>query len=201
MNDKFVLQDERLLDDVETIKVFADERRLKVLQLMNRPNTVKAVAAALDMPPSKLYYHVNLLVEHGLLSVVDHNIESGIVEKVYQVTARHFRLVNPLLAGDAMSADASAAVFGTLLDETRTGFLRALTDRDPAEGTPPRHPFLSQKLFRLTDDQLSMLHTRLDQLIQDVTAYGVENADSAEPTFALTVAFYKKPEDVVDDTR
>ena len=33
---------ERLIDDVETIKVFADERRLRILELMRQPTTVKA---------------------------------------------------------------------------------------------------------------------------------------------------------------
>lgn len=185
-------QDELFLRDVETIKVFADERRLAILERMRRPNTVKAVAAALDLAPAKLYYHVNLLVEHGLLRVVDHNIDSGIVEKVYQVTARRFKLVNPLLAEPELPPDASAAVLGSLLSETRRDFLAALAARDAAEGTPPRHPFLSTKSFQLTEQQLTTLHARLAALMQDVAALGAADADANAPTYTLTVAFFKR---------
>lgn len=80
----------------EAVKVFADSLRLKILRLMERPTTVKAVANALQMPVTKLYYHVNLLAQHGLIQVVDQNLESGIVEKVYQLSARQFKLANPI---------------------------------------------------------------------------------------------------------
>lgn len=195
MSDPAPLADEMELRDVETIKVFADARRLQILELMRRPTTVKAVGEALDTPPSKLYYHVNLLLEHGLIQVVDHNIDTGIVEKVYQVTARRFRLTNPLVSGGAVPDEASAALFSAMLDETRRGFLQAFAGRDSAESTPPRHPFLSRKEFRLTEAQLTALHARLDALIQDVTALGAANEAGTEPAYALTVVFYRQPDD------
>ncbi|MEZ4639355.1 MAG: helix-turn-helix domain-containing protein [Caldilineaceae bacterium] len=183
--------DEMVIDDVETIKVFADERRLQILERMREPTTVKIIAQALDTPPTKLYYHVNMLHQHGLIQVVGQNLESGIVEKIYQVTARRYRLINPLIAGERYSDEAAAAIFGSLLADTRREFLTALSQRDPAEDTPPRHPFLSKKEFRLTDAQLTALHSKLDALIREVTALGEENLESGEAAFGLTVAFYR----------
>ena len=185
---------ERWLHDVETIKVFADTLRLQILKLLETPTTVKAVAAALDLPPAKLYYHINLLQKHGLIGVVGQNLESGIVEKIYQVTARQFKLVNPLIAGKDFPPEAADAIFGSLLTETMQGFQQALTRRDPNEGEPPRHPFLSKKAFRLTDAQLTALHGQLDGLIQQVTALGADNADLDEPQYALTLVFYRTEE-------
>lgn len=182
---------ERWLRDVETIKVFADSLRLKIIQLMEEPTTVKQVAQALDLPPAKLYYHINLLQKHGLIQVVGHNLETGIVEKIYQVTARQFKLVNPLIAGSDFPPEAASALFSSMLEETAQGFLRALADRDPQEGEPPRHPFLSKKAFRLTDVQLTALHAQLDALIRQVTELGAENADSDEPQYELTLVFYQ----------
>jgi|694.fasta_scaffold141965_2 DNA-binding transcriptional ArsR family regulator len=182
---------ERWIHDVETIKVFADPLRLKIIRLMAQPTTVKAIADAVDLPAAKLYYHVNLLQKHELIQVVGHNLESGIVEKVYQVTAAQFKLVNPLLAGNDFPVEAADAIFTDMLQTATEGFQRALATRDKSEGTPPRHPFLSQKAVRLTNDQLTTLHERLDALIKEVTALAHANEATAEPCYELTVVFYK----------
>lgn len=178
--------------DLETIKVFADPLRLRIIKLMQTPQTVKAIAAVLEIPAAKLYYHVNLLHKRNLIQVVDQNLESGIVEKVYQVTARQFMLANPLLAGADFPTEAASAIFTDLLQETVQGFQQALAARDPHEATPPRHPFLSQKEVRLNDAQLTALHKRLDALIREVTVLAQENATTDEPRYELTVVFYKK---------
>lgn len=182
---------EQWIRDVETIKVFADPLRLKLIRLMAQPITVKTVADTLAIPAAKLYYHVNLLHKHGLIQVVGQNLESGIVEKVYQVTARQFKLVNPLLAGDDFPAGAADAIFTDMLQTATEGFQRAFAVRDKSEGTPPRHPFFSQKAARLTSAQLTAVHERLDALIKEVTALAQTNAATEEPLYELTVVFYK----------
>lgn len=195
MDHTFTPSAEQWIHDVETIKVFADPLRLKIIRLLAQPTTVKSIADTLAIPAVKLYYHINLLHKHGLIQVVDQNLESGIVEKVYQVTAKQFKLVNPLLAGSAFPPEAANAVFADMLQAAGEGLQRALVARDPSEATPPRHPFFSQKAMRLTDDQLTLLHSRLDALIQEVTALAQANAATADPLYELTVVFYKKVEE------
>ena len=192
MNNSAPLPSERWIHDLETIKVFADPLRLKMIRLLAKPTTVKAIADAVNMPASKLYYHVNLLQKHELIQVVGHNLESGIVEKVYQVTAAQFKLVNPLLAGNDFPVEAADAIFTDMLQTATEGFQRALATRDKNEGAPPRHPFLSQKAVRLTNNQLTTIHERLDALIKEVTALAQANAATEEPLYELTVVFYKK---------
>lgn len=183
---------EQWIHDVETIKVFADPLRLKIIRLMAQPITVKAIADTLAIPAAKLYYHVNLLHKHGLIQVVDQNLESGIVEKIYQVTARQFKLVNPLLAGAGFPAEAADAIFADMLQTAGEGLQRALAVRNQNTTIPPQHPFFSQKEVRLTKDQLSLLHSRLDALIKEVTALAQDNATAVDPLYELTVVFYKK---------
>lgn len=188
--------EEMWLHDVEAIKVFADPLRLEILKLMDSPTTVKTIGEQLDIPPSKLYYHVKLLLNQGLIRVVDHNLETGIVEKIYQVTARQFKLVNPLIAGEDFPTDAADALFTSMLNDTQREFSLAYKSRDKTEGTPPRHPFLTKKSFRLTDAQLTTLHSKLDTLIQEVTALGEENqALMDEDSYALTLVFYQQSSD------
>lgn len=188
--------EEMWIREVDTIKVVADPRRLKILHLMAKPITVKALAAEFDLPPSKLYYHVKLLEKHHLIEVVDHNIESGIVEKVYQTAARQFRLVNPLLEGDRVPGEAAEALFSTMLEETHRDFIDALNQPDPKEGVPPRHPFLSKKKIRLNDKQLTYVYQKLVALIEEAQKFEPTQNNDAENnsnTYDLTVAFYKNP--------
>jgi hypothetical protein len=44
---------------------------------------------------------------------------------------------------------------------------------------------------RLTNDQLTTLHERLDALIKEVTALAHANEATAEPCYELTVVLYK----------
>ena len=167
MSEPFEPADLVIIRDVETMRVVADSRRLKILQAMREPTTVKAIAKAMDSNTTKLYYHVKMLEEHGLITVVGINIESGIVEKSYQATARRFHIMNPILLGDSLPTEDAVAIFQNMFNEVQDGFTAALAERDPEEPTPPRHPFASRKQVRLTDEQLTEFHTRLDQLIKE----------------------------------
>ncbi|MEM7032884.1 MAG: winged helix-turn-helix domain-containing protein [Chloroflexota bacterium] len=192
MSDSHIeIKEEQWLTDVETIKVFADTLRLDIIEFMKTPKTVKEISAHTNIPASKLYYHINLLHKHDLIQVVRHNIEGNLVEKVYQVTAHQFKLVNPLLSGKVPDESATA-LFTSMLQATQRDFVQAYTNRDETEGTPPRHPFFSKKSFRLTETQLTALHTKLDALIQEVTDYGLTNDDVTDPLYELTLVFYRQ---------
>lgn len=183
--------DYQTITDVETIKVFADERRLAILAALRQPLTVKELADRLQTPQSQLYYHVNLLEKHGLIQVVATQIVSGIIEKQYQATARLFRIRNPMLMGDVITPDETFAVFASLLDETRAELQRAFQVMPPlAAGTPPLHPFVSKKEVHLTQEQLVAFHAQLNVLIKTCDQLTAAAADDATE-FRLSVAFYE----------
>ena len=185
--------EELIIRDVETMKVIADGLRLKLVKAMQQPTTVKAIAAALNMPPSKLYYHVNMMEKHGLIQVVGLNLESGIVEKQYQVTARRFKIQNPILMGESLEKDTAVSIWSNLLDETKEDFLQNYNLRDEST-QPPRYPFASKKAFHLTDDQLTEFHAKLDALIKETDRLAAVNQETEGEPFELTVIFYKQVE-------
>src|SRR5688572_10061938 len=77
-----------IVTDLETLKLISDPLRLRMLELLRgEPRTVKELARALGVAPTKLYYHVKLLLERELIRVAETRIVSGITEKRYQVTA------------------------------------------------------------------------------------------------------------------
>ena len=198
----------KIIDDLETIKMVADERRLALLRLLVKPQTVKEISAALEIPQSQLYYHVNLLEKHGLIQVVATSVVSGIIEKQYQATAQQFGIRNPLLMGGAISTEETSAFFSAALNETRNELRKAFANAAPrTTDEPPLHPFVSRKLLRLTPQQLIAFHTQLDGLIKEcdqLTATNDTDAqqstdDDAVQEFYLTVAFYQSVDDVTGE--
>ncbi len=109
------------ISDVETLRVLADPLRLRILETFDthpgQALTVKTIAAGLGEPVTKLYYHVNLLEEHGLLVVVEKRLVSGIVEKRYRLAAETIEVDRGLIGSSApgMAPDVQAildAIFG-----------------------------------------------------------------------------------------
>lgn len=94
----FVPADEFVVDNLDTLKVLADPLRIRMLDLMRDPCTVKQVATELKIPPTKLYYHITQLEKHGLIVLVDTRIVSGIIEKHYQTVAHTIRVKRQLLS-------------------------------------------------------------------------------------------------------
>lgn len=196
----------KTIEDLETIKILADERRLALLRLLVKPQTIKEAAAALGIPQSQLYYHVNVLEKHGLLQVVETHLVSGILEKQYQATAQQFHINNPMLMGGEITTEETSAFFSAALNETRNE-LRQVFHNAALRSTeePPLHPLLVRKPLRLTREQLRAFHARLAELVQECNRLQVEDdADRSAAShgeveeFYLTLAFYKSVDEVAD---
>jgi DNA-binding transcriptional ArsR family regulator len=68
----------------DRLKAVADPLRIRIgLLVLEAPRTVKEMAAALEVPATRLYYHVKILEEHGFIEVVDRRMVSGIEERRY----------------------------------------------------------------------------------------------------------------------
>jgi DNA-binding transcriptional ArsR family regulator len=75
-----------LADATARLKAMADPLRIRLgMLLLEGGRTVKELATALDVPPTRLYYHVRILEEHGLIEVVDRRMVSGIEERRYGI--------------------------------------------------------------------------------------------------------------------
>ena len=82
--------------DLETIKMVSDPLRLNLLHLVTaQARTVKQAADILHLEPHKLYYHMNLLEEHGLVHLVDQVIVGGVAEAVCEALALSEKLNLP----------------------------------------------------------------------------------------------------------
>jgi DNA-binding transcriptional ArsR family regulator len=125
----------RIVQDVETLKALADPVRLAILDLVmadyQRTWTAKDLATAIRMPPKKIYYHLGLLEQRGLLEVRDTAVVNGIIEKHYGAAQESitFQHGSPLAEPKNVSPDTTeemGQLVTTLFDEARTNIIDGL---------------------------------------------------------------------------
>ncbi len=188
--------EELVITDPDQLKALGDALRLQLLEVMGRRIrhgwSVKELADAIGTSQTKLYHHVNLLEERGLLRVAGTQVVSGIVERRYQPSARGFRLDKSLVSG----ADGGTAI-GRLLDvavtETRRQVLHSIARGviDPSDETPGRRLLLFRNRLRLRPDRVAAFAERLQALMDEEDAG--EEPDAIE--HGLLVVFYPMASD------
>src|SRR5215471_9517340 len=93
---------ERVVSDVDTLKALSDPVRLRILETMvQAPGdawTVKRLASALGVGPTKLYHHIAILEERELVRVAGTRVVSGIIETSYRIAQLSVRLDRAMLS-------------------------------------------------------------------------------------------------------
>ncbi|HET7727548.1 MAG TPA: helix-turn-helix domain-containing protein [Candidatus Limnocylindrales bacterium] len=186
---------ERLISDVETLRALSDPLRLRIIEAMvqrvDPPWTVKELASALDVPQTRLYHHVELLLERDLIRAVERRVVQGIIETRYAVAARSFRLDRRLFQGGSPEADAQVHevllhLFDLARDELEASIGAGLAL--PEEEAPDsKRTLLSKGLLRLRADRAAELRSRLTELL---AAYDDDDAGPDTAAYGLLVALY-----------
>ncbi len=78
------------IGDPEAFKVLYEPVRFQIVRLLDEPMTAKEIADSVDRPLTSLYYHLNLLSEHGLITVVEDRVSGRSVERVFRRSADAF---------------------------------------------------------------------------------------------------------------
>jgi len=188
--------------DLDTLRVLADPQRFRLVEAMaTRPReawTVKELARTVGATPTKLYYHMNLLEEHGLIVVTGSRLVSGILEKRYQVAADQLSVDRALFeTGDPAANETLHTVLSTILDTTqadiRAAIKAGIASLHHEEGDPEREPiFLSKGFARLSRARAVEFRARLRDLyaeFEEIPSGGARAAADRHP-YSLVVAFY-----------
>lgn len=188
------LAHEFVVDDLEVLKVIAHGTRLDILQSLRRPKTVKEIAKRLNLPATKLYYHVNLMEKHGLIQVVETNIVSGILEKKYQVTARNYRLQDGLLTESNTFSEEIDMMLSAIFSTTRSEIKRSIEAEQMKLNNEDKRGLLWHSGVQLTPAQFAKFYEQLEILLREMEAQSKQN-DAANlerdtNNFGITAAFY-----------
>jgi DNA-binding transcriptional ArsR family regulator len=181
----FVPAESYLVSDLETLKVLADPLRLRIRELMGKPTTVKQVAAKLDLPATKLYYHINLLEKHGLIVLVDTRVVSGIIEKHYQVAAHNVRVAKHLLSpGTDPAGEGLSLTIGSFFESARNELLQSVKEgivdwNDEGE----RHKGLSLQtsIMTLNEQEAAQFYREVESLFERYVELSRQNEEAMAP--------------------
>lgn len=194
-----------VIDDLDALRMLADPLRSHILELLIiEPLPVKQIAERLGLAPNKLYYHVNLLEQHGLIEVADTRMVSGIIEKTYRAVAESYTVDSQLISPRTEQGRESLfATVSAVLDATRDDLLRSLEARYAAGGPDAAHPartaMVNRSQKRLSQTDAKRFMRRLKRLVDDF-----DKADEPEPeaqTFGLTIVCYPSFYFPEDDTQ
>jgi DNA-binding transcriptional ArsR family regulator len=186
---------ERIVSDVETLKALSDPVRLRILETMiqaaDEAWTVKRIATALGVGPTKLYHHIAILEERDLIRVAGTRVVSGIIETSYRIAQLGVRLDRSLLSGSRAddAAEAIDDVLRTIFDTAREDVARAIRSgsmRIDPEGAPTMG-LLRQDLKRLTPARAAELKERLGALLEEYDGDTEASAAADAMAFGLLV--------------
>jgi DNA-binding transcriptional ArsR family regulator len=183
-------EDEVLLANLEQMKVLADPRRIRILELLGEERTTKQVAEILGEPPTRLYHHVAALERVGLIRLVRTRQSRGAMEKYYVAVAKAFSADPRLFTSrhGPQAAEATAAMAARFLDLTAED-LRAVLAQGESPDTLKERGALSYLEVRGTPREIKALHAKLAKLIESCGG-GAGKSRSGDSAYRLTIAFF-----------
>jgi DNA-binding transcriptional ArsR family regulator len=186
--------DSIILDTLEALRVYFDPMRMQIVQEMaNAPRTVQEIAEALDVPFTRLYYHIKMLEKHHIIQVVETRSMSGAVEeKYYQAAAKQYLVDRSLLTvvPNTEENPALEAVLHTIWDETRTDIVNSVRAGtiNLAETSPhPDSLMIRRGILRLSREQAAQLHADLNALFM---RYLEHDANRNDVYYAVAFGLY-----------
>jgi DNA-binding transcriptional ArsR family regulator len=183
------MQQVRIIDDLDTLKLIADPTRAAILELLAEPHSVSQLAAALDVPRTRLYHHIELLESKRLVKQVDERRVRGLTERFYALTAKVLRPSERLLRSGDVN-ERIDAVTTLLFDTTKADLRRSVNsgevDLDGKDGV--RRLGLGRSIAFLTPETAAEFIVELEALVARFDeAHG---QDEQSRPFALVWALY-----------
>jgi DNA-binding transcriptional ArsR family regulator len=194
-----------VVSDLEMLRLVSDPFRIQLLELLREaPRTVKELAATLGVPPTRLYYHINLLEEHGLIRVASSRLVSGILEKRYEVTASRLSVDRALLSPGKDAETGLGTHLSFVLDESKAEIARAFraglidaSSHNIADGGL----VLGRSWLRLSPAQAAELDERIGTIFEEYKAAQAQTDGPDRRNYELLIGFYPTAprEQIVDD--
>lgn len=173
---------------MEQVRLLTDPARLELVRAFaERPRTTKQVADLLDVPPTRLYRHVDALLEAGLLELVAERPKRGTVERYLRAVARRFEVDPALFARSGTGGE--GAGLGAILRGVEEDVSRALADA--SESSDP--PLVAHAQLVGSPARVARLRAKLAELLEDMGDEGDDDPGEGEVVYGCLIALYPKP--------
>jgi DNA-binding transcriptional ArsR family regulator len=170
----------------------ADPLRLRVLTLLmgdhERSWTVKEIATALEQSATKLYHHMNLLEQAGLIRDVETRLVSGIVEHRYASGQRGLEF-DDALYGSPETRDASIANVSYMVDEARDHLVSYLA----SHSADTDRVMLAKSRLRLTPEEADELRAAMSALLDRYRGKRDSKSRRTAPRTEVLIVVHPEP--------
>jgi predicted ArsR family transcriptional regulator len=174
------------IKDLEQVRLLADPLKLQLLQAFAEASkSTKQVAAELGEPVTKLYRHVDALLDSGLLEVVKEKQKRGTIERTLRAVARRFEADHSLFANDAGQEGTIAAREMLRLSEAEILDVLAKSREDDR-----RQMIITRIRGRASPEKIAELQATLNQWLDSVTNCD-QSPDGDAKEIGGLIAFYQ----------
>lgn len=175
------------IEDIEVFEVLNNRFRHQILRQLVTPQPVKTLATRLDVPVTRLYYHVNLLLGAGLVRVVEERKAGAILEKVFQTTAMSFQPGARLLQSERPPDELARIAVAIVLDPARLDAEAHLSRQFEVGAMDDEPGAFVRGQRRMSKAKAAALAEKINELLDMMEDGDDGDDDTAE--FSLSVVF------------
>jgi len=179
------------LENLEQVKAMAHPIRLQILELLrDEPLTTMQVATILNEKPTRLYHHVDLLDEVGLIRLVETRQNRNLLEKYYLAVAKDFivdRRVLELSRGADSATSEYESLFLSTLETTLAEVRQSVNEKLISPVQKGRNALMLRQKFTGSESQMRELTQLIKNWLEGLSEIKPDKGDSQ---YNLTVAFY-----------
>ena len=165
---------EAKVSSLEALRAVSDSWRHRILTLLIRdPLTPSQIAARLKIARTRVYYHLDILREHGFIRVVEERPVAAMIERTYRACAQRFKVDRQMLAATSSESE---------LNDAQARLLEAAAD-DLRAYSSQSEVLVNRSFLRLTKEQASRLRSEMVALVDRFA--NANEGDYFEMTLAL----------------
>ena len=175
------------IEDVRVLEVLNNPVRLRILHQLIEPTTARDLAQSLDVPVTRLYYHLNLLHEVGVIEVVETRKSGAMLQRVYRTVAGDFAPVRGLLEKSEDKDRVVRAAIGMVLDGARLDATAALLGALGADGGGSEPDgALGRSVVPMGRKSASRIVELIDAIVEEMR----DHEDREEEEYAFSFVFF-----------
>lgn len=170
------------IKDIEQLKAISDPLRIKIIwEIVESAQTGKMIADTLELPASKVHYHLKELERVGIVVVEKTEEKNGIIQKFYRLIAYQLKIDASMLPHSDLVTDSLRWSIISSLEHSKSIVSKA--EDAIFEKNPVRKDSLQNSIAAnvyLTEDQITWLKEVMDKLITMIRQPGSDNTDNKQ---------------------
>ncbi|HSK06166.1 MAG TPA: helix-turn-helix domain-containing protein [Acidimicrobiia bacterium] len=170
------------IEDVRVLEALNNPTRLRILYQLMEASTAGELARRLDVPVTRLYYHLNLLQDLGVVEVVETRKRGAMLERVYRAVATNFVPARDLIEKATDKDRVISAGVGVVLDGARLDAMAGLLGHLQSPGTDPTGT-LGRCVIPMSEVNASKFTERIGEIVEEMKL--LEDKDGEEYAFSF----------------